>query len=104
MNPTCSLRELGGDQSPVVHQTHRSVIRHQPPIGRAGREEIETTGEGETIENLRDLKSKGRPKKDILTMEHQDLMKENEKLRTVLRTTVAVNVKMKCDNQTLFKD
>jgi hypothetical protein len=36
-------------------------------------------------------------------MECQDLMKKSGKLRAVLRTTVAENVKMESDNQTVLK-
>jgi hypothetical protein len=37
-------------------------------------------------------------------MERQDLMKENEKMCTALRPTVAESVKMKSDDQTLLKE
>jgi hypothetical protein len=34
MNLTCSLRELTGDRSAEVHQTSRSLIGHQRPMGK----------------------------------------------------------------------
>jgi hypothetical protein len=41
---------------------------------------------------------------DTLIMDCQDFVKENEKLRTVVRTTMTKNVKEKTDNQIVHKD
>jgi regulator of replication initiation timing len=60
-------------------------------------------GEEAIIENSRDPKLEIQTKTDALIMDRQDLMKKLEKLRTVVLTAVAENVKMKSNNQTLLE-
>jgi hypothetical protein len=81
-NLTCSVPELIGDGSSDVGQTSRFLMGHQQPMSPATR--------SETVQN-----SKIQAEIEALTTESQILKKENERLQTVVRTTVTENRKMK---------
>jgi hypothetical protein len=68
---------------------------------RARRGESETTGQEETIGNLRHADSKFRKEIDVSTMGPQNLMKENDKLSISARTPLDENMKLKHGNEIL---